>query len=118
VLLWAFVAAIVAVAGLAFSSGHLPALMIAAAIAGFTLVGAQTGCHVLTALSYPAAIRTTGVGWALGVGRIGAILGPLLGGMLLAAGWSPRDMILSAVLPALVALGAVLGLKRLFRQQA
>jgi AAHS family 4-hydroxybenzoate transporter-like MFS transporter len=55
---------------------------------------------------YPAKIRATGAGWALGVGRIGQIAGPLLGGLLLGLGWKPRDIFLAASGPALcVAFG-------------
>lgn len=107
VLGWSYAVAIVAIAGLALAGTDLALLLAAAGIAGFTIVGAQTGCHVVTSLSYPAEVRATAIGWALGIGRIGAIIGPLVGGTLLAGGWSPRDMILTAIVPTLVALGAV-----------
>ncbi|HEY2120815.1 MAG TPA: hypothetical protein VGH37_16620 [Candidatus Acidoferrum sp.] len=54
-------------------------------------VGVGGGCHAgintLSALAYPPAIRSTGTGWALGVGRVGTIAGPLLGGLLLGLGF-------------------------------
>ena len=46
------------------------------------------GVMALAAISYPASIRGTGIGWSYGMGRIGAMSGPLLGGMLLARHWS------------------------------
>ena len=52
--------------------------------AGFCVVGGQIGANALTASSYPTPIRSTGVGWALGIGRIGSIIGPAIGGLLLA----------------------------------
>jgi AAHS family 4-hydroxybenzoate transporter-like MFS transporter len=70
--------------------------------AGFGVIGAQTSSNALAAEVYPTAIRSTGVGWALGVGRIGSILGPLLGAQLV--GNTPRLFVMAAV-PLLVASG-------------
>jgi AAHS family 4-hydroxybenzoate transporter-like MFS transporter len=62
---------------------------------GFMIIGAQGGLNALAASFYPTSIRSTGVGWALGVGRIGSIVGPLLGGMFLSSfGWKPSQMLL------------------------
>ena len=58
-------------------------------IAGACTNGAQAGLNALAATIYPTPLRATGTGWALGVGRIGAILGPLAGGGLIAAGFAP-----------------------------
>ena len=61
---------------------------------------------------YPPPIRSTGTGWALGLGRIGQIGGPLIGGLLLGLGWASRDIFLAASFPATccVAIGmATLG---------
>jgi AAHS family 4-hydroxybenzoate transporter-like MFS transporter len=52
---------------------------------------------------YPARIRSTGVGWALGVGRLGGIAGPAIGGALLAFGLPPKQIFLCACGPALIA---------------
>jgi AAHS family 4-hydroxybenzoate transporter-like MFS transporter len=92
---------------LAFGGTNLGLLLTGAALAGFGVVGAQIGCNALAASIYPTAIRATGVGWALGVGRIGAIVGPLVGGALLAQQWSPQNIILMSVGPALIASAAV-----------
>ncbi|WAC60772.1 MFS transporter [Brevundimonas sp. SL130] len=104
----AYAASAVFIAVIAFGGVNLTVLLIGAALSGFGVVGAQIGCNALAASVYPTAIRATGVGWALGVGRIGAIVGPLVGGMLLAAAWSPQNIILMAVIPALIASLAVL----------
>jgi AAHS family 4-hydroxybenzoate transporter-like MFS transporter len=68
--------------------------------AGFGVIGAQTSSNALAAEVYPTAMRSTGVGWALGVGRIGSILGPLAGAALV--GNTPRLFMMAAV-PLLVA---------------
>jgi AAHS family 4-hydroxybenzoate transporter-like MFS transporter len=55
---------------------------------GLGLGGASSGVVALAALAYVTAMRSTGVGWALGVGRIGSFAGPLLVGALAAAAWA------------------------------
>jgi AAHS family 4-hydroxybenzoate transporter-like MFS transporter len=57
-------------------------LMVIIFLSGFLTISAQVGLNALAAAIYPASIRATGVGWALGLGRIGAIAGPLIGGVL------------------------------------
>jgi MFS transporter, AAHS family, 4-hydroxybenzoate transporter len=73
--------------------------------------GCQAGINSLSGLAYPPAIRSTGAGWALGVGRVGTIAGPLLGGILLTFGFRPRNMFVAAAIPGFIAtlLMAVLG---------
>jgi nitrate/nitrite transporter NarK len=48
-------------------------------------------------------MRTTGIGWALGIGRLGGIFAPILGGWLLSAGLPPRQIFLSACGFAIIA---------------
>lgn len=48
--------------------------------------GAFTGLYAVAARLYPTEIRTTGIGWAIGAGRLGAIFGPIVAGLLLGAG--------------------------------
>jgi AAHS family 4-hydroxybenzoate transporter-like MFS transporter len=72
------------------------------AVAGGGFIGSQLGLNGFAAAIYPAEMRSTGIGWALGVGRLGGILGPVIGGMLLAAGLPPHDVLLFAAGPALV----------------
>ncbi len=73
---------------LALLSIRLPAfgLYIAVLMAGFFVFSSQVLVYAFVGRSYPAASRATGLGWTAGVGRIGAICGPLLGGALLTAG--------------------------------
>ncbi|MGH7087665.1 MAG: MFS transporter, partial [Stellaceae bacterium] len=56
-----------------------PALIAAAFFSGFLVLGIQTGINVAGALIYPTSLRSNGSGWQLGIGRIGSIVGPLLG---------------------------------------
>jgi AAHS family 4-hydroxybenzoate transporter-like MFS transporter len=94
--------------------GTTVALLIPAVFAtGFCIVGAQIGSNALAATFYPTFIRSTGVGWALGIGRIGSIVGPVLGGLMLSAGWHTPTIFLIGAIPVLIASAAVLAMSRL-----
>ena len=73
------------------------------ACAGLGIIGGQNASHALTAEFYPTRIRSTGVGWALGIGRIGSIVGPVVGGQLLARGTAVGELFWAAAVPAFVA---------------
>jgi AAHS family 4-hydroxybenzoate transporter-like MFS transporter len=93
---------------------HSAALVsIAIFAAGFCVIGGQIAANALTAAFYPTSVRASGVGWALGIGRIGSIIGPLVGGALLAAKWSTPAVFLAAATAALCAALASLWLSRL-----
>jgi AAHS family 4-hydroxybenzoate transporter-like MFS transporter len=100
----------VALLGVAISA---PAwvLLVAAFCAGFCVSGGQKSVIALSAIFYPAPIRSTGVGWALGVGRLGGIGGPLLVGVLLGYHLQPASLFYAAAVPMLLAgvLVATLG---------
>ncbi|AUH50023.1 aromatic acid/H+ symport family MFS transporter [Chromobacterium sp. ATCC 53434] len=67
-------------------SAHDPVLLhIVVFGAGLGVAGSQTGANALTACFYRSDVRATGVSWALGMGRVGSILGAMVGGVLLAA---------------------------------
>ncbi len=82
--------------------------------AGGGFVGSQLGLNGFCAEVYPAATRSTGIGWALGVGRLGGIAGPIVGGALLQFGLPPNEVMMFAVGPGLVTAALVtwLGLHR------
>jgi MFS transporter, AAHS family, 4-hydroxybenzoate transporter len=81
--------------------------------AGFCIVGGQIAANALAAGYYPTSVRATGVGWALGIGRVGAIVGPLIGGALLDMKWSAGEVFLMAAAAALCAALAAFSLSRL-----
>lgn len=76
-------------------------------VMGCAIQGAQAGLNSLSAGAYPTSIRSTGVGWCLGVGRVGSIVGPLLGGLALNQGWSVQKIFASGIVPALCASIAI-----------
>ena len=103
-----FGVSVLLIAGLAFSGTSYSLLMGVTFVLGFTVQGAQAGLNALAAAFYPTHIRSTGVGWALGIGRIGSIVGPVLGGLLLSWQWTPRQILLAGMVPAACAAAAVL----------
>ena len=90
----------------------LPVLFLVVFVAGWCVVGSQPGLNALSGAYYPTPVRSTGVGAGLGVGRIGAIVGPVIGGQLVGAHWITRDLFLAAALPPLLAAIVMVGLAR------
>jgi MFS transporter, AAHS family, 4-hydroxybenzoate transporter len=82
-------------------------------VAGFCVIGGQIAANALAAAFYPTSVRATGVGWALGIGRVGSIIGPLVGGMLLTMKWSTASVFMAAAAAALCAALASFSLSRL-----
>jgi AAHS family 4-hydroxybenzoate transporter-like MFS transporter len=74
---------------------------------GMFLLGSVNSTNTLMAAFYPTKIRATGVGWALGIGRIGGALGPAGGGIMLSAKVPPAVICQSVALVAIVGLCAV-----------
>jgi AAHS family 4-hydroxybenzoate transporter-like MFS transporter len=103
----------VALAVISMAGDNVPLLMVASAYVGAVIVGGQIAMNAVTASYYPAAIKSTGVGWALGVGRIGSIAGPLIGGFLLGLGWQGMAVVTATILPTLLAALAIALLGRL-----
>jgi MFS transporter, AAHS family, 4-hydroxybenzoate transporter len=94
--------------------GHSRALVtVAIFAAGFCIVGGQIAANALAASFYPTSVKATGVGWALGIGRIGSIVGPVVGGVLLEQKWSAASVFVAAAAAALCAACAALWLSRL-----
>ena len=98
--------ALVVLASMIFENFAL--MMIVTFILGISVQGAQAGLNVLSAMYYPTVIRSTGVGWALGVGRIGSIIGPIIGGVMLSMQWTPQQIFMAGAVPAICAAVAVL----------
>ncbi len=94
--------------------GHSAVLVsIAIFAAGFCVVGGQIAANALAAGFYPTSVRATGVGWALGMGRVGSIVGPLVGGVLLAGKLITGAVFLIAAAASLCAALAAFGLSRI-----
>ena len=80
IFLWSAAALMIA---FSLSTSMLALLLVITFITGLFLQGGFSGLYSMSARLYPTEIRTTGVGWAIGVGRTGAIIGPYIGGILI-----------------------------------
>jgi AAHS family 4-hydroxybenzoate transporter-like MFS transporter len=108
-----FVCAAPAIDAIGGSSMSYAALAPLAAISGLCVLGAQFGNNAAAGLLYPTQFRSKGVGWALGIGRFGAIVGPLLGGQLIKMHLPMRQLFLAASAPMWLGAVAALVLVRL-----
>jgi AAHS family 4-hydroxybenzoate transporter-like MFS transporter len=91
-------------------------LMLAATFAaGCCVSGGQKSVIALAAVFYPTSVSSGGVGWALGIGRIGGIVGPLAVAAALAAHWSTHSVFFVLAVPMAVAGAAVLVMGRRYR---
>ncbi len=102
---YALTAVALAVLGAEVPGAPLTTLLIV--IMGNGVVGGQVALNVLSATLYPTTARATGVGWALGMGRFGGIIAPLLAGQLMAAGIAIGSLFWLAIVPALICAGGV-----------
>lgn len=94
----------------------LPALLfVAVIVAGFCIVGGQPAVNALAGTYYPTTLRSTGIGWALGIGRIGSVVGPVIGGQLIALQWSNGSLFIAAAVPALISALTIARLHRTSR---
>jgi MFS transporter, AAHS family, 4-hydroxybenzoate transporter len=105
-LLTEFALCLFLIGSLAFIASF-PLMMIITFLLGCFVQGAQAGLNALSATFYPTSIRSTGVGWALGVGRLGSIVGPIFGGMMVSHKWSLRQIFFAGAIPALFAAFAI-----------
>ena len=98
-----YAAGILFIALIALAAMPYAVLLAVVFLSGTTIIGSQTGANAACGALYPARMRTSGIGWALGIGRLGGIAAAPLGGFLLARGLAPRHVFLSACLFAVIA---------------
>lgn len=72
-------------------------------VLGFTIQGGFVGLYSVAARIYPTEFRTTGVGWGIGAGRLGAVLAPMVAGILIGTGLSIAMNFIIFAIPALIA---------------
>ncbi|WP_052457600.1 MFS transporter [Streptomyces sp. AcH 505] len=101
------VLAAIFISSIGLVSGVVWALIPFVFCAGFCVVGGQISLNALASRFYPTHMRSTGVGWALGMGRIGSFAGPVIGGYLLSRQWGTAAILFSAAIPALAGAAAV-----------
>jgi AAHS family 4-hydroxybenzoate transporter-like MFS transporter len=90
-------------------------LVVTVFVAGWCVIGGQSAVNALAGTYYPTHLRSTGIGWGLGIGRVGAIVGPLMAGEFIRRQWSAQDIFLAAALPACISAVAMFALWLPFR---
>lgn len=101
------------IASLLLLASRIPrTLVLGSFAAGFFVIGGQLVLYSIAPNLYPRSISGTGVGAAVAVGRIGSIVGPLLGGALLASGLGPEGVPAAATPGLVIALICLLWLLR------
>jgi MFS transporter, AAHS family, 4-hydroxybenzoate transporter len=108
VLVPALLLAAASIALIGQSGMPLPLLAAAVAVSGFCIVGAQPAINALAATIYPTRVRATGIGWSLGIGRAGSIVGPVVAGYFVSQGWSTSAIFGAAGVPAALSGAMVL----------
>ncbi len=109
-----FVAAAVSLVafGLGASSDSFLLIAILSVFCGICINGSQTGTLAVATLSYPADIRGTAIGWTYAVAKIGAMLAPLMGGVLLSKNWTVSQICSVNALVGIFIAGMLLVLQR------
>jgi MFS family permease len=98
--------------GFALVPLRLEVLLPLALVMGLLLFGSMASLYALAPSVYPAAARTTGTGAALGLGRIGATVGPYAGGLLIAQGWDRLSYLTAMAAPVALCMFLVMALGR------
>lgn len=110
-----FIGGAISVAAIGEALGSpLTVVMAAILCAGFFVSGAQKCANALAVTFYPTEIRSSGIGWALGTGRVGSIVGPLAAGLLITLGWSNITLFFAAAVPLLLGAGAAFAMGRIY----
>jgi len=117
VLFVCFVAATLTVGMIGMVAQALPWLLVVVFAGGFCVVGGQPAVNALAGHFYPTSLRSTGIGWSLGIGRIGSVIGPLVGGQLIALNWSNAALFHAAAVPVLCSALLVIALAGATRQR-
>lgn len=106
VLISMLVVGVLSLVGLGFNSPQ-PVIYLLVALAGASSIGTSILLYSYVAQYYPVAIRSTGIGWASAVGRTGAIVGPIVIGMLLGMELPHKWNFIAVALPGIVGAIAI-----------
>ncbi|MFM0101144.1 MFS transporter [Paraburkholderia nemoris] len=106
------------VAAMGFAMGNVDAMYVAAFMIGIFVNGGQGGADGMLTAFYPTSMRSTGISWALGAGRLASTAGPLLGGLMLSLGFSTQAIFALAGLPVVISSLAIHNMWRMSRRAA
>ncbi|WP_236850682.1 MFS transporter [Brevibacterium aurantiacum] len=94
-----------------FTAHWIALVVIVGVLVGMFSNGCIAGLYVLTPQSYSSSLRSTGVGWGIGIGRFGAIIAPTATGALLDGGWSPQAIYVFVGVILLLAAVVLMGMR-------
>lgn len=94
-----------------YVTGSTWSVLLAIFLSGFAIIGGQPAINAWAAAYYPTNLRSTGIGWSLGVGRVGSVVGPVVGGVLMHMQWPMSSLFVVAGAFAFATLVGVLGLR-------
>jgi benzoate transport len=90
------------------AAGQNPGLVVsAAATAGLFVIGGQAAANAFVGNYYPSHVRASGIGWALGIGRLGTVFGSYVIGLLIEAGATPHTLFEICAIPGLFSAAAI-----------
>ena len=97
---------------LGYAAYSLPVISAVLFLIGISVGTGASGSIALAALTYPTSMRSSGIGWAMGMGRFGQVFAPLFATWTVAMGWNGGQTFLAFALAPLIAALAVLALRR------
>jgi AAHS family 4-hydroxybenzoate transporter-like MFS transporter len=106
-----FIVGGVCIAAFGQATASVATLAVASTLAGFFVGGTGTGLIALAAAIYPTTVRSTGIGWGMGMGRLGQVFGPLGAGILVGWGVGAGGIFYAAAVPCFIGALVVLLLK-------
>ena len=102
-----FSGGVIAMLVFGFSPPEVGLLLVLAFLIGFCVLGGFVGFYISAACLYHTEVRTTGVGWSIGAGRTGAIIGPYLGGVFINMGYPTSVNFIIFAVPLILACIAI-----------
>jgi AAHS family 4-hydroxybenzoate transporter-like MFS transporter len=111
-----FILAAIMIVLVGLFGANLTALRVAIFAAGLFVVGGQAALNALSGMFYPSHIRATGSGWALGIGRLGAVAGPVVGSSLFALHLPQSTLFYVEAAPFLICAAAVILMRAVSRR--
>jgi len=97
---------VLSLVGLGFNS-PTPVIYLLVSLAGASSIGTSILLYSYVAQYYPVAVRSTGIGWASAVGRTGAIVGPIVIGMLLGMELPHKWNFIAVAMPGIIGIIAI-----------
>ena len=102
-----FTGGVIAMLAFGFAPPEVGLLLVLAFLIGFCVLGGFVGFYISAACLYHTEVRTTGVGWSIGAGRTGAIIGPYLGGVFINMGYPTSVNFIIFAVPLILACIAI-----------